>query len=624
MVPKSKIEERSILVLEKIISDHPTMESHINKGDKEMSWDGYIRIFQDDNKSLDKKNFDDDIPVQVKGHIDKSGLIKKSYISHQVSLDDLKIFYREKGCLYFEIYISEDNNESAIFYSSLYPSKIKEYIRRADKKDNKKCISIPFIKLENDYRDLYRICKQFSVETRKQGSGLGQIVSRNFDLDDLKKISKISATNICESGNYNYTKSFVKNVNKGDVVLYGSFDNNYIEFPLLVDEMSCVETSKYRANISIGSKIYYSEFDCYYSIIEQNKKPGINEIVKIKPSENIELEFKNSSLTLTFHLKTCISQLKSDAEFILNLINEKAVLIDNTIFNCTDIQCEDITYLKRIIDYENILEEIGLELNIPFEQLSDADKIELNRLLYFKNEFEPGKKNIFKYVCTFEEKKWPILIDTTGKNNTLYSSIFNDHFRIFLKPGSDIDIPKFAVVSTSVFSNLIYYDFKSISSQVETVTLNDDMFSVVNYMLLQLITAYDSTGITEFLGVSEKLGIRMTQSFPDEIEPYINLGQVEYRREGHLSENTIAKLNELYYKYKEGCLNGNIKSEQDLLLRDLDYKEFCICVLKNQLEKADMLFDKMSQEDKDMIRQQPIIRLYISLKHNNNSKKGNE
>ena len=72
-LPKRKIEDRAIGVLMDIINAHPTMDPHINRGDKDMSWDGFIRIFSDSETNSDKKNFDADIPVQIKGHIDSQG-----------------------------------------------------------------------------------------------------------------------------------------------------------------------------------------------------------------------------------------------------------------------------------------------------------------------------------------------------------------------------------------------------------------------------------------------------------------------------------------------------------------------------------------------------------------------
>ena len=114
------------------------MEGHIQKGDKELSWDGYIRLYQDDESESDKANFDDDVPIQIKGHIVKERkVMAREYLTSSVDLEDLKVYYKRFGCLYFVMFMNEDGSVVEIFYSSLYPSKIKKYLGAAEKKGNK-------------------------------------------------------------------------------------------------------------------------------------------------------------------------------------------------------------------------------------------------------------------------------------------------------------------------------------------------------------------------------------------------------------------------------------------------------------------------------------------------------
>ena len=90
-IPKPKIEDRAIRALENIIDEHLTMQSQFNRMDKEMSWDGYIWIFQKCG-GQNKENFDDKVPVQIKGHIDKEQkYINKTRITYSVKITDLKV-----------------------------------------------------------------------------------------------------------------------------------------------------------------------------------------------------------------------------------------------------------------------------------------------------------------------------------------------------------------------------------------------------------------------------------------------------------------------------------------------------------------------------------------------------
>lgn len=54
---KRKIEDRTIAVLRDIINMHPTMDYKIDRGDKNMSWDGYIRVFSEGGYAIRQEEF---------------------------------------------------------------------------------------------------------------------------------------------------------------------------------------------------------------------------------------------------------------------------------------------------------------------------------------------------------------------------------------------------------------------------------------------------------------------------------------------------------------------------------------------------------------------------------------
>ena len=50
-ISNSKIEDRALNALESIIDAHNTMSHQFNSLDKEMSWDGYILIYKNNEKA---------------------------------------------------------------------------------------------------------------------------------------------------------------------------------------------------------------------------------------------------------------------------------------------------------------------------------------------------------------------------------------------------------------------------------------------------------------------------------------------------------------------------------------------------------------------------------------------
>ncbi len=129
MPSNNKIEDRALGALRNIIDDHATMGHEFHSMDKEMSWDGSIWIYKDVNGTQDKRNYDDKVPVQIKGHVYKNRkYIDEQKITYSVDLDDLEAYFQDRGVLFFEIFMSEDGKDREIFYVSLFPTKLKVLI----------------------------------------------------------------------------------------------------------------------------------------------------------------------------------------------------------------------------------------------------------------------------------------------------------------------------------------------------------------------------------------------------------------------------------------------------------------------------------------------------------------
>lgn len=65
-IPSTKTEHRAVNALEVIIDNHSTMEHQFNENDKEMSWDGYIWLYKNNNGDQSKTNFDARVNLNTK------------------------------------------------------------------------------------------------------------------------------------------------------------------------------------------------------------------------------------------------------------------------------------------------------------------------------------------------------------------------------------------------------------------------------------------------------------------------------------------------------------------------------------------------------------------------------
>ena len=303
-IDKSKIEERAIGVLENIINDHPTMESRIERGDKNMSWDGSIIIYKSGSSKRTKETYDYDIPVQVKGRTDNAAkYLNESTITYPVDVRDLKLYYEQRGCLYFIVFFYETSKQGELFYSSLYPSKIKGYLERNGKKHNKQ-ISLKFSRFKKDENELYCVLAQFGKEMVRQGFGRGQIVSKTIKLDDIERVESLSATVVGAKNEL----EFLKKVNSGDACIYGKI--NGIDFPIEFDES--VKLFMGRDNVPLPISVDGTEYYSKYNVVFNPDEDFV-----VKPSDNLSIHINSGKID--FRPKSTFKQIENDIAFLFAL-----------------------------------------------------------------------------------------------------------------------------------------------------------------------------------------------------------------------------------------------------------------------------------------------------------------
>lgn len=613
---KRKIEDRSITALQAIIDMHPTMEGYINKRDKELSWDGYIRLYQNDNSANDKANYDDDVPVQIKGHVDNERKhLDKERILAAVDLEDLRVYYRKTGCLYFIMYMTEDGSDVEIFYSSLYPSKIKSYLEKAERKGNKGSISIPFLKLTKDGKELYFLCKQFSFEVQKQGSGCGQIVPRAITGEGLKQVKKITATTIGGKTPYD----LLKKVNTGDAVFYGTIDDSGIQYPMQMTKMVASVKQVVDIPVLIGDKQYYSSFEIETTMsgpdVKNYSKEGTY-IVRLSP--NVTLTFKRSDITFRYQFLTDLMQLKKDAEFILSLLDKKELTVFSEKVRMGNAKVDEGLWdqLHGIIEAGSVLEQIGCNILIPFKELTNEDRAQIDLLCNIKagrTHFNTDAK-VFLYTWKFREKSWPTVVDVSGDEVKLYGYVFNTNFQFSLggPDGKDAHgklpegayiVPNFLRLEPELLANLYWYDYEAMYEQIDRTVVNEKTADELNGLALNLITAYDLSGNEKLIEVADEVLQRLQKAFPDVVHYAVNSCQIEVRKTGKLSEANCQKLNEM-----EKTEFPEPKEGQADIGRTFHY---CVAVLKGMIDKADEIYGTLTEADRKNVDEWPIRRLHL-------------
>lgn len=579
-IDKSKIEERAIGVLNNVINDHPTMESKIEHGDKYMSWDGSIIIYKPGCTKRTKETYDYDIPVQVKGRTDNvAKYFNDETIKYLVDVRDLKLYYEQRGCLYFIVFFDEESKQGEIFYSSLYPSKIKGYLERKGNK-RKKQISLKFSHLKKDANELYCVLAQFGKEMVRQGFGRGQIVSKTIRLDDIASVEALSATVVGAKNEW----EFLKKVNSGDACIYGKI--NGIDFPIEFDES--VKLFMGHDNVPLPITVDGTEYYSKYNVVFNPDEDFV-----VKPSDNIAIHINRGKID--FRPKSTIKQIKNDIAFLFALEKThqtnfgKAVIPFGDIVFPQDFR-DKMLYLKELC---NVVEEVGIEIPKYFSQLSEDNFKELGLLVRIKQGYLNDKftQTSSTYNWRFDDKFYPILIEKQPQGNVLFSLTSDSSMQIFKWDGktNHYKFPTFAVLDANVVANLYYYDQGWFEKQIDIADVNPDTIGELNMVALMLISAYDLSANKEFLNLAKRIYARLNT---DEIYYLINTLQIKIRETG-LSDSDKKKLSE-------------VETEDAQAL-------FCISVLLGNKNDADAYYKRMSKEEKDLIKDLPIIKLYSGM-----------
>lgn len=600
-VPNLKIENRALNALENIIDAHNTMSYQFNSLDREMCWDGSILIYKDNEGNTDKSNYDNEARVQIKGHIDdpmknksrKKDYLGKQRITYPVKLTDLKVYSKDGGVIYFEIFMSSDGKESEIFYASLYPSILKKYIDEKEKKLAKKktqpndpSINIVFTRLEKNEKILYNIVKQFSIEREKQGTGEVALVRDMIMLKDIDKVQSISATAVGADDGF----GILKRLCAGDICCYGKTEGNPYERPIeWARDAKFIVRQDVGQSIFIGDTLYYEKYEV--------ERTSDNEISLI-PSKNLRIDLSNG--IFRFKAVTGIKELKRDAEFLLNISKSTALKINETTFPITDLQItkEFENKLKFYIDINEVLSMIEVDFDKPIKDMGENVLRQLTDLIRMKkglkNHLLTEKSHIYNWLL--EDRYVPVVVTRhdDDEENDLRNAIYTKDLQVATTDGKQnyFKVPLFEGIDTHVLQKLYRYDYDWLKKQIDDADVNEYTTEYLNQAALKLISIFDENKDDKALELAQYQFDKIKDMENDKPYFIINVLQLKKRR-GNFTEQDIEKLREF-------------ANDSDVQI------SFGAKVLLGDRNGAEREFLKMDRETQALIKTYPIFCLYES------------
>ena len=592
----TKIEHRTINALEHIIDDHLTMEHHFNQDDKGVSWDGYISLFFNNTGDQSKHNMEGRVPVQVKGHMDRGKkYINKAVIRYAVSVEDLRLYGTEKGVLYFQIFA--DGKAVSLFYASLYPSKIADYLEKVSRNKGKrnceqKTVNVTFQNLKPDPNYLYIIAKQFFDEGTLQGSTSNPLVKDRIRIDEFRKLKRIQLSVVGSSTPYDA----LQRLPSGDICIYGKTDDNDKYYrPLEWIEQSTFFMGKdVEQSISAGGTVFYHKYRC---VADSNGE------VVLEPSPNIKIKMKEG--TISFQAASSLKQMCHDARFILNVDKASGFSIATHAISISDYRIDDDFKLRLcyLLDLDDVVQMIGLNLDKPISEYTVEAHHQLRNLVNirigaYNDRFPEGYS---KYLWKFEEKYVPLLIVKNEKETKLLqliNAVYDKRYGIFL-PDENGDVspgyrmPSFIFQDIDVLCNLYSYDYSALYSQIDDSDFNGKTSSALTECGMRLIHAFDRCGDVHFLEMADHL-FQKLEPFEDQYVTRFNRLQIKKRLKG-LDEEDLVALREYIPENRQAAFGKSV------LLGD------------SETAKSD--FDQLSPDEQAQYKSYPIYTLYRELRN---------
>ncbi|MBR3299822.1 MAG: hypothetical protein IKI64_11610 [Clostridia bacterium] len=586
MFTNSKIEQNAIEEVKALANKHHLLDPAINDHDKYMAYDGSIYGFTKVKSDFRKADWDFQVPVQIKGHIDKKVERRATRISQAVELTDLNIYYREHGVLYFVVLMDENGEDREVFYAPLGQSKAKEYYDEAAKKKRKASINVVFFKLPKTPDAIYRVLQQFANDSAKLTR---QIADDRIHLKDLPNVVEMVAT-VFQAKN---EVEALMRIAEGEACLFGKIDGNPYDIPIEFAKDGVFSALKsVNKTISIDDIVYYYKY---------NAQIATGQEFCIIPSANLELSLTHSKLS--FRLNSDLQTLYNDARFILRLFEGAVVSIaSQTISYEKEVIPDNLnTKLHFIVDLYETLEMIEIDTaSFMMNGLSEED---VNDLTFIVN-LRLGKYNnqlsadVSRYNWSYRGKLVPISImrDKEGHDeNELLNGLYTRKYQYVTTLKGDEStrfiIPLFVCCDAKILSNLYLNDYDSLYNQIDRASINEHTIEAFNMEAIKLISVFDINGNEEFLRLADYL-----------------LQKIE-----SVQSQEFFIMNRLQIKKRLGAWG---KTEIDIIesitLEDVE-SQFGKSVLLGDKESADKQFALMSPEMQEQYRTYPIYKLYQEL-----------
>lgn len=508
MANSSRIESLAVNYIENCILQCPHLAPQINKGDKEPSWDGSIRIYNTTEQK--KENMLGRISVQVKGvecsSFDEGG------ISYPVEVADLQNYLNNGGAIFFVVQ-EMPNNKFKAFYETLLPVKIQQYLEKTKEGQCTKSIKLAPLP-EGSPSRMETIFTNFCIDAHKQASFSNASLMTFEDLQGNQNIEQISFSTTKYFSTEDSKEDSIAPFLENEIYFYAKVKGSTTPEPIKASIKEMHFISQTNRAIIVGEKEFYP--NC--TIIRSKQ----NVLAKWGPGFVMTFPEDGSDIKFQYKYPSLLSQRIHNHEFICALCEQKGFKIGPIDFPCDDLteflDSNPQKSLQSLLRIKELLLKMHVTEDLDFSNIQPSESRDLHTM-----------EN-----CILDNKPVPNI--TICKDGPLWTDlrIANLAFRIIISPSrteegkfdirdffapnqwaviytpSDSDdrliMPRGGLLKEDDFLKLSNIDYDYIINEYEELAPhNSQIFIMANETLNMLLKAYDKKPKGVFLEATNRI-----------------------------------------------------------------------------------------------------------------------
>lgn len=590
------IETLAVTAVKDSIVKSKYLDQFIPDNDKEPSWDGNVYIYNHEDKK--KEHLVGRMPVQVKGkeHND----LRKNAIRYKISVTDLRNYLNDGGVIYFVVYLHSATYEKRIYFIELPPIKLRSILTDSG---NQKTITLTLkqLPLQSDklatlFMNCYTNCKQQSSFSS----------AKLYSLQELKEQGVLESVTTSVSGlgaREDFETAFLTN----EVYFYAQIKGSSIQQPLLEIPQELHIQRTVNADICVETRKYYDSFTRTRSIEKTVIKIGDSTFLTLNQDGSCRFNYKSSTNlhSLIIDLSFILDALKSggfkinELPFALNKENAKYKSFD------LDVQEKRLTFYRKVI---STLHKLHCQEDIDFDLL---DKKGFRNLDYLVRAFTSdshilsGLAENIPPVINLEigDLSFILWFEQQSDDPTSYriSDFFETNARFYIAEDENQPISQYALLSKNDLLHANNIQLSKLLPSFKELPPHDYVFDRANYMLLDLLSAYDeSNGTrTDLLDTAFAFACWLDTAPPEKLSKSISsVNKLQtIRRMRELKKNEIDHL---------CAMASDLSSPNDI--------QVAVHLLLGSQTMAAHYFSKLDSDQQSCMREYPIFHFWNDTK----------